>query len=130
MTDPVRRAETYWMLAHAQVSAGDSDDAIATMWQALAVGRPAPHLAGPDAGLARDARAGEHWRPRRVGRDRPPGPAVAEEAGDPFATAHALTDLWLSHGVRRDHAAALDYVDRALRVLATIPATRTCARTP
>jgi len=42
---------------------------------------------------------------------------VAEEVGDAFATAHALTDLWLSHGVRRDHAAALDYVDRALRVL-------------
>ena len=42
---------------------------------------------------------------------------VAEEAGDVFATAHALTDLWLSHGVRCDHAAALDYVDRTLRVL-------------
>ena len=47
--------------------------------------------------------------------------AVAEEAGDAFATAHALTDLWLSHGVRRDHAAALGYVDRALRVLGDDP---------
>jgi hypothetical protein len=42
---------------------------------------------------------------------------VAEEAGDVFATARAQTDLWLSHGVRRDHAVAIDYVDRALRVL-------------
>jgi len=47
--------------------------------------------------------------------------AVAEEAGDAFATAHALTDLWLSHGVRRDHAAALDDVDQALRVLGDDP---------
>jgi hypothetical protein len=42
---------------------------------------------------------------------------LAEEAGDVFATAHALTDLWLSYDVRRYHAAALDCVERALRVL-------------
>ena len=47
--------------------------------------------------------------------------AVAEEAGDAFATAHALTDLWLSHSIRRDHAAALDYIDQALRVLGDDP---------
>ena len=47
--------------------------------------------------------------------------AVAEETGDAFATAHALADLWLSHSVRRDHAAALDYLDRALRVLGDDP---------
>jgi DNA-binding CsgD family transcriptional regulator len=46
---------------------------------------------------------------------------VAEEIGDAFATAHALTDLWLSHGVRRDHAAALDNVDQALQVLGDDP---------
>jgi DNA-binding CsgD family transcriptional regulator/tetratricopeptide (TPR) repeat protein len=46
---------------------------------------------------------------------------IAQEAGDRFATAHALTDLWLSHGVRRDHATALDYIDRALRVLGDEP---------
>ena len=38
-----------------------------------------------------------------------------------FATAHALTDLWMSHSIRRDHAAALDYVDQALRVLGDDP---------
>ena len=36
MTDPVRRAEAYWVLTRAQVSAGRSDDAIATMRLALA----------------------------------------------------------------------------------------------
>ena len=36
MTDPVRRAETYSVLARAQVSAGRSDEAITTMRQALA----------------------------------------------------------------------------------------------
>src|SRR4029077_18150249 len=35
MTDPVRRAETYWVLTRAQVSAGRNDDAITTMRQAL-----------------------------------------------------------------------------------------------
>jgi hypothetical protein len=30
MTDPLRRAETYWMLARAQMSAGDNDGAITT----------------------------------------------------------------------------------------------------
>jgi DNA-binding CsgD family transcriptional regulator len=47
--------------------------------------------------------------------------AIAEEVGDAFATASALTDLWLSHSIRRDHAAALEYVDRALRVLGEEP---------
>jgi len=38
---------------------------------------------------------------------------VAEEADDAVAAAHALADLWLTHSVRRDHAAALDYLDQA-----------------
>jgi DNA-binding CsgD family transcriptional regulator/tetratricopeptide (TPR) repeat protein len=46
---------------------------------------------------------------------------VAEEAGDAFATAYALTDLWLTHSVRRDHDAALGYIDRALAVLGDAP---------
>ncbi|MTK03497.1 SARP family transcriptional regulator [Micromonospora sp. CP22] len=46
---------------------------------------------------------------------------VGEEAGDAFAIAYALTDLWLTHSVRRDHDAALAYVDRALTVLGDAP---------
>jgi len=121
MTDPVRRAETYSVLARAQVSAGRSDGAIATTREALA-----------SADLPRT------WRARMLAflamleraEDGGLGPAdqtarqaltVADEAGDAFATAHALTDLWLSHAIRRDHAAALDYIDQALRVLGEDP---------
>ena len=32
-----------------------------------------------------------------------------------------MTDLWLSHSIRRDHAAALGYIDQALRVLGDDP---------
>ncbi len=47
--------------------------------------------------------------------------AVAEQAGDASAAAHALADLWLTRAVRRDHAAALGYLDRALSVLGDDP---------
>jgi len=120
MTDPLRRAETSWMLARAQMSAGDNDGAITAIRQALA----SADLPG-------------EWRPRSLALlamlQRGTGDldateatarqalAVAEEVGDVFATAHALAVMWLSHGVRRDHAAALDYIDRALRVLADDP---------
>ena len=43
--------------------------------------------------------------------------AAAEGTGDAFATAHALTDLWLINSIRRDHVAALDHIDRALSTL-------------
>src|SRR5260370_6876113 len=46
---------------------------------------------------------------------------AAEQVGDAFATAHALTDLWLTRSIRRDHATALDYIDRALRALGDDP---------
>jgi DNA-binding CsgD family transcriptional regulator len=117
MTDPVRRAETYSVLARAQASAGDYDEAIATVWQALASAdlprtwhaRMLALLAMLERASTGDLDASDVTARRAL--------AVAEEASDVFATAHALTDLWLSHGVRRDHAAALDYVERALRVL-------------
>src|SRR5689334_20394816 len=121
MTDPVRRAETGWVLTRAQVSAGRSDDAIATMRQALAsAGLPAEWRARMLALLAMLQRAATG--------DLDAADATAiqaltagEEAGDAFATAHALTDLWLTRSVRRDHVAALDYIDRALRVLGDDP---------
>jgi DNA-binding CsgD family transcriptional regulator len=46
---------------------------------------------------------------------------VAGKAGDAVAAAHALADLWMTHGVRRDHAAALDYLDQALLGLGDDP---------
>jgi DNA-binding CsgD family transcriptional regulator len=121
MTDPVRRAETYSVLARAQVSAGRSDEAIATMRQALAsADLPRTWQARMLALLAMLERAGTGDLDTADVTARQ-ALAVAEEAGDAFATAHALTDLWLSHGVRRDHAAALDDVDQALRVLGDDP---------
>jgi DNA-binding CsgD family transcriptional regulator/tetratricopeptide (TPR) repeat protein len=117
MTDPVRRAETYSVLARAQVSAGDNDGAIATVRQALAsIDLPHTWCARMLALLPmlEHANAGDLDPADTTARR---ALTVAEEVGDAFATAHALTDLWLSHSIRRDHAAALDYVDRALRVL-------------
>ena len=121
MTDPVRRAETYWVLTRAQVSAGRSDDAIATMRQALAsAGLPGEWRARMLALLAMLERAatGDLDAADATARQ---ALTAAEEAGDAFATAHALTDLWLTRSVRRDHVAALDYIDRALRVLGDDP---------
>ena len=121
MTDPVRRAETHWVLIRAQVSAGRSDDAIATIRQALAsAGLPAEWRARMLALLAMLQRAATGDL------DAADATAIealtaAEQAGDAFATAHALTDLWLTRSIRRDHVAALDYIDRALRVLGDDP---------
>jgi len=121
MTDPVRRAETHWVLTRAQVSAGRSDDAIATMRQALASAElPAEWQARMLALLAMLQRAATGDL------DATDATAIqaltaGEEAGDAFATAHALTDLWLTRSVRRDHVAALEYIDRALRVLGDDP---------
>jgi DNA-binding CsgD family transcriptional regulator len=117
MTDPVRRAQTAWLLARAQASAGDNDGAIATIEQALTSadmpgdwrGRVLAWLPMLQRVAGLDLDAVELTAQQAL--------AVAKEADDAFATAHALADLWLTHGVRRDHAAALDYIDGALRVL-------------
>jgi DNA-binding CsgD family transcriptional regulator len=121
MTDPERRGETYSVLARAQVSAGRSDEAIAAIRQALSsAGLPRTWQARMLAMLAMLERAegGELDTADATARQ---ALAAAGEAGDAFATAHALAGLWLSHGVRRDHAAALGYVDRALHVLGDDP---------
>jgi len=121
MTDPVRRAEAYWVLTRAQVSAGRNDDAITTMRQALAsAGLPGQWRARMLALLAMLQRAATGDL------DTADATAIqaltaAEQAGDAFATAHALTDLWLTRSIRRDHAAALEAIDGALRALGDDP---------
>jgi DNA-binding CsgD family transcriptional regulator/tetratricopeptide (TPR) repeat protein len=118
---PARRAETYWILAHAEVSTGHGDDAIATVRQALA---PADLPGDWHARLLALLSMLERGRPdgfdaaQTVARQ---ALIAAEDAGDPFATAHALFDLWLTCSVNRDHAAALGHIDRALRVLGDDP---------
>jgi DNA-binding CsgD family transcriptional regulator/tetratricopeptide (TPR) repeat protein len=117
MADPARRGETSWMLAHAQVSAGHSrEDAISTIRQALAAaGLPRVWQARLLAFLALLERGissldATNSIARRA-------LTAAEEADDPSATAQALTDLWLTSSVGRDHANALDCIDRALQVV-------------
>ena len=118
---PARRAELYWILAHAQVSEGRVDDGVDAIRQALEL----------------DGMPG-NWRARmlallsRIERGRPGGFGVARDyairavtaadtAADTFATADALVNLWLNDSVRRDHVAALGHIDRALRVLGDDP---------
>jgi tetratricopeptide (TPR) repeat protein len=117
MTTVVNRAETHWMLARAQVNAGDNDDAIASIGRALASAdlpgewqaRMLAFLAMLQRNATGDLNVADATALKAL--------AIAGQAGDAFATAHALADLWLTHSVRRDHAAALGYLDRALHVL-------------
>jgi len=121
MTDPARRAETYSVLARAQVSAGRSDGAIVTTREALAAADlPRTWRARMLAFLGMLERADDGGLDQ-VDQTARQALVLAEEAGDAFATAHALTDLWLSHSIRRDHPAALGYIDQALRVLGDDP---------
>ena len=121
MTDPSRRAETFRVLARAQVSARHNDDAITTIRRALAsADLPGEWRARMLVVLAMLERAGTGDLDAADATARQ-ALSVAEEVGDTFATAHALAALWFTHGIRRDHAAALDYIDRALRVLGDDP---------
>jgi DNA-binding CsgD family transcriptional regulator len=121
VTDPVSRAETFWMLARAQVSMGLSDDAVATIGRALTAAdlpgkwhaRILALLPMLQRVVTGDLDATEATARRAL--------TVAEQAGDASAAAHALADLWLTLGVRRDHAAAIGYLDRALAVLGDDP---------
>jgi DNA-binding CsgD family transcriptional regulator len=121
MTDPVRRAETYSVLARAQVNAGDNDGGIATVRRAVASvdlsrtwhARMLAMLPMFEHTNAADPDSLDATARRAL--------AIAEEVGDAFATASALTQLWLTDSIRRDHAAALEDIDRALRVLGEDP---------
>jgi DNA-binding CsgD family transcriptional regulator len=120
MTDPARRGEAIWMLAHAHWGAGSNDDAIGVIRQALAAAElPRIWEARLLALLAQVERhatgfdAAESISRRAL--------TAAEQAGDPFATSQALNDLWLTHSIKRDHAAALDFIHRALTILGADP---------
>jgi len=117
MTDPERRAETHWALARAQLSAGHDGDAELTLRRSLAsTGLPSRWQARMLAFLAMLERnsAGDLDAADATARE---ALTVAQKVADAFATAHALTDLWLTRSIRRDHADALDYIDQALSAL-------------
>jgi len=121
MTDAARQGELSWMLAHAQVSAGqDYEDGIRTIRHAMAaVALPQMWRARLLALLALFDRAvGGFVSADAIARQ---ALTAAEEAGDPLAEVQALTDLWMTRSVGRDHATALDYIDRALHVMGDDP---------
>ena len=121
MIDPMRRAETSWALARAQVSAGRNDDAISALCQALGwADLPGQWRARMLALLAMLERAANGDLDAA---DAAAAAALeaARAAGDEFAAAHAETDLWLTSSLRRDHAAALDHIDRAMSILGDDP---------
>src|SRR5580692_1977920 len=116
MTDPTRRAEAYWALAHTMDHAGRPDDLVATVRGALAAGDMpvvwrARMLTLLALGLMRASGLDEADLIARQAL------AAAEEAADPYATGQALINLWMTYSIRRDHAGALAYIDRALRAL-------------
>ncbi|MEV6179433.1 AAA family ATPase [Streptomyces sp. NPDC052015] len=116
-TEPADRGRMYWVLARALVSGGDNDAAVVTLGQAL----ERPDL--PDAwrsrllaSLAMFQRAGSGALEAAEVTARQ-ALEIGESAGDAFATAYALIDLWGNHSVQRRHLSALECVDRALGTL-------------
>src|SRR5690348_16781397 len=120
MADSAVRAETWWMRARPG-QYGDNDGAITTAGQALtAADLPGVWRARILALLPMLQRVAGHPLDAVEATARQ-ALTVAGEAGDAVAAGHALADLWITHGVRRDHAAALDYLDQALLVLGDDP---------
>jgi len=121
ITDPLRRAEAYWVLVRAQDGTGRIEEAVSTARQALAeADLPRTWQARLLAMLPMLERAVSGHLDTTDSSARE-ALAVAQDAGDAFATAHALADLWLSYSIRRDHPAALGYIDQALDVLGEDP---------
>ena len=120
MTDPARRGEASWLLAHAQWSAGSSNDAVSVIRQAVAAADVPriwrARLLALLADVERHATGLEAADAIAV-----QALAAAGEAGDAFAMAQALNVLSLTRSVERDHAAALDHIDQSLNVLGDDP---------
>jgi DNA-binding SARP family transcriptional activator/tetratricopeptide (TPR) repeat protein len=121
-TDPDERAEMRHLLATLTFQGGDPAGAVAVLEAAVAdVTTPMPwrtrhrvQLAvvrrGPLDDLDRADHAAEHSH------------REALAAGDPYAAAFALQTRWRTDSIRRDHARALSYIDRALELLPDHPA--------
>ena len=121
MTDPARRGEMSWMLAHAQVSGGHSyEAAITTMRQALAASDlPLPWQARLLALRAMYERETNGFDVSRTLAYQ--ALTAAEEAGDLSARAQALFAVWIIHSIARDHATALECIDRTLLIIGDDP---------
>jgi DNA-binding CsgD family transcriptional regulator len=120
-SDPDHRAEAYWLRVRALAALGSHDEMAEVIQHALSW----PDLPKTWRGrlLARQAMVqrasdGDLARAEATAHD---ALGIASGAGDRYAMAYALTDLWLILGVRRDHGGALRHLDRALAILADDP---------
>ncbi|MFI6099904.1 helix-turn-helix transcriptional regulator [Lentzea sp. NPDC051213] len=121
VTLSTRRAEMYFVLVRSLFSLGRNTEAVEAARRALSrtdlsfVWRA--RLLVP---LAMYQRAGEGdlETAEATGKQ---ALHLAESVRDTFAIAYALTVLWTTHSVRRDHQAALAFVDRSLEVLSAGP---------
>jgi DNA-binding SARP family transcriptional activator/tetratricopeptide (TPR) repeat protein len=110
-------AQLRWILAYVPYRASRADEALAALSEAL----DDPHLppvwrARLMSLLALVQRAGIGDSSAAA---RPAGAAVAlgEQAGDRFAVGQALEVLWQVDAVRRDYAAAVRHLDRAMAIV-------------
>ncbi|MDR7277317.1 helix-turn-helix transcriptional regulator [Catenuloplanes atrovinosus] len=118
---PARRGALSWLLNRALIAAGDMPEATRTLSEALDEPQlPAIWRARLLGSLAMAQRAGNGHLDIADATARA-ALVEAENAGDAFATAYALADLWTGRSVRRDHPSALHHIDRALAVLGDQP---------
>jgi DNA-binding CsgD family transcriptional regulator len=115
--DPADRGRMYWVLARALFSGGDNLAAVATLEDALRQSDvPDAWRARLLASLAMFQRAGSGSLEAAEATSRR-ALEIGESAGDSVAVSYALTNLWTTHSVQRQHLSALECVDLALRTL-------------
>lgn len=120
-SNSARAAEMRWLLAYGDYRNGDVEQAVHSIVECV-----------------NDASVPELWRARheallamvqRAGQGDPVAAEMtassalrrATDVGDVFATAYSLEVLWQVESVRRNHRAALDYVDRSLEAVTAEP---------
>ncbi len=120
-TDPADRAEMRQLLAAMRYRRGHADEAIGLLADAV------DDAAVPEIWRVRHRALLANFRRGDIGDlDRAEHAArkvhaAAVTAGEPYAVAHALQTLWLVESIRRNHAAALEHVDRAIAVVSGYP---------
>ncbi len=114
-TDPTRAAEMRQLLATMRHRAGDQDEAVAILTDAV------DDPAVPDLWRRQHRRLLADFRRGDLS-NLDAARAAAHNAlhaakGDDYLTAHALQTLWLIASIERDHESALEHVDKALAVI-------------
>jgi DNA-binding CsgD family transcriptional regulator len=119
--DPDRAAEVAWLLAYTLSRAGRTSDAAAVAKEALA--RPGISEIWAARLLARQAMTMTMTTLDRTADLAAQALAGAERAGDRFAAGYALHTLSMVAHIRRDQAAFLGHIERALEVIGDDPQT-------